>query len=221
MGIKWFPGTRVIRDPNILSNEAIKASPRKKIVIINWQPWYTDKIDLSWADLVIFFTTECIEQFDTLERGFIEQYNVGTKFICVAGGANTDFEPSRRYYIRNPEVFAKVVCSNMPHVDNISTKTKLFDALLGTPKTTRLYIFNQLKQSGLLEQSLVNLMKQFDTWIPTDPWFPHLPLVTYSSPELAVLESEEVSRVKSDIFCSADLAGGMQKLPILSFATTP
>ena len=207
--IDWFPNSIILQGASALEHELVRSSSQKKVIIIEFQPWHTDTYDLSWADLLIFFTPEAIYQglYHGLEEQIIKQYN-SDRYIFIAGGTECG-DMGEKFYVKNPETFAKVVCANLPMSFDYSNKTKLFDALLGVPKTFRIEIFNKIKKHNLLDCSLVNIMQLDEQWSGNlyGPYFPDTAqFENYTSPELIPLEASDLADIRTPTtFCSPQL----------------
>ena len=68
LGIKWADNAEIVSGA-VLTD--IWPADRKRVVLISWLPWISQKIDLSWADLVIFFTTEFLSIWCRRHLGFL------------------------------------------------------------------------------------------------------------------------------------------------------
>jgi len=204
LGIKWADNAEIVSGA-VLTD--IWPADRKRVVLISWLPWISQKIDLSWADLVIFFTTEFLEREvapnTPVAEQIYNQYNT-VKYLMVAGGSEYyNVHIDDRYYLQNPEFFSKVVCANPVYHPNYSNKEKLFDVLLGTPKISRQYIYYRLLENNLVDNSLVSIHPPTTDWqIPESPMFTLFESIAgreipnYESKEIAELEDDQVNRYK-------------------------
>ena len=190
--------------------------------------------DLSTAKTVLFFTTETLPYCGNWEMQISEieaKFNIKrNRLIFVCGGSELDYKqqvyqcplgPNKVFYFNY--FFNEVVRNNHQiglNYDHTLPRAKLFDCLLGGRKPHRIFIYNRLIESGLLDKSVVNLNKG-------SPWekqyfggYKHLDLVlkgpgftdldhlpVYSSPELAQWEIKDVANFKNtrqNDFYSAD-----------------
>jgi len=117
------------------------------------------KEDLSWADLVIHYTTEIVsgpwqEYEDLIFRTFNNK-----NFITICNGlANMPRHPRERVFA-DAQTFFTRVAKHFPSTEVKRVKkhkTIFFDALLGKQGTRRDKIFKIFKQNDLLEKNLVN-----------------------------------------------------------------
>lgn len=127
--------------------------------------------DLSSVPKIIFFTTEVVP----LCRDWVGELNQITKkfnapaerLYFVAGGTELDWHGNpmlcptgnERVFLFN-YFFYQVAINNRHdgiNFDHTSPRAKIFDCLLGSRKPHRIFIYNRLIESGLLERSIVNL----------------------------------------------------------------
>jgi len=160
LGIELFDRATVVNDPDPSS---IQNDHRKKVVIKNWWSWPDGNNqpaqDLSWADLIICYTSELIYgPWDLFYQTTSQHFN-NNKLICVSNGRyNLGHYPTDLVYDQLGHFFSKIVdlCQYQAW-DQLSCKPKIFDALLGIAKPHRIFVFQKLVESDLLDQTFVNL----------------------------------------------------------------
>ena len=182
---------------------------QKKVVLVDWSnfenvlnnPEYSD---FSWADLVISATTEQVSSafFNSIRSDQIVFNNPNT--IHLINGydiIDPDNLPSvlknDRVHLSWPYFFATVVSANDPvdYTDDImKSRLFLFEALVGSKKSPRSYIYYRLRDSCLLDRSLVNLSSNappnntnsfFESLEVLEPWGRIVP-DDYRSPALEI-----------------------------------
>jgi hypothetical protein len=143
----------------------VATDPRKKVVIKHWrnvEEINMLKEDLSWADLLILYTTDVIAgPWQDYCNAVVEQYNC-KKFICISEGrfCLTD-HPADRVFEDHEHHSNKIVNYCKFEEWNLTpTKPKLFDALIGSIdkeiKPHRYFVFCNLLENKLLNKSFVN-----------------------------------------------------------------
>ena len=160
LGIDLFGGAEVVHGP---VTDAIKSDPRTKVVIKKWWRAINHRAqsteDLSWAHQVICYTGELVNGPWEWYYGLtVRQFN-NNNFISVSTGrSNLVHYPGHLVYDDLGHFFSKIV--NVCRYEDWNTlpvKPKLFDALLGIAKPHRVFIFNHLGSTGLLDKSFVNI----------------------------------------------------------------
>lgn len=219
LGISWWPGyeAEIISGDgkrDIYSDPAIHSDPRKKIIVkeIPIHDPSPEVLDLTWCDAVIFTTMEMIQETPMPMTAYLEKFYPSRRYVFFAGGHDHYPQPrDPRFYIEFKETFSRVVCSNAPYTQT-RNKSKLFDVLLGTPKNNRRYIFEQLKEHGLLDDCLISMHPHtLDYQLNFQGPFANFvneTITDYESPELYLLENHAVAEFKQNTtsgtaFCSA------------------
>jgi hypothetical protein len=134
------------------------------VIIVNYFFSKTDtrpQEDLSWADLVIHYTTEIlIGPWEYYEQTVVKHFN-NKNFVSLCNGiSQMDDYPSDRVYVDSQTFFTRIAhyCRPMQITkSSTSSKDKLFDALLGKDDGRRPKVFEMLKENDLLDKSFVNL----------------------------------------------------------------
>jgi hypothetical protein len=160
VGIKLFDDAEIINDPDPRS---IKNDHRKKVVVRDWWSWRGGKNqppqDLSWANLLICYTSELINGPWESYYDMTSQHFNNKDLICVTNGRYAmDRYPDDLVFDQLEHFFSKIVdvCQYQDwHTSN--HKPKLFDALLGIAKPHRIFVFEKLIELDLLDLTFVNL----------------------------------------------------------------
>jgi hypothetical protein len=230
-GIEFFPKAEIyrgVRPPN--ANEMNFANDRrKKVAILFYEqikrrhatgkladtgpiedyPLEISDVPLNWADIVITFSMEPMQSWWPRIYSDINYAVHHDKIKCVFAShmPYTD-PPPDRFYTKQLSFFNYVVNANH-HQDineqNVPFRKYMFDVLIGTVKTARLYLMYRLLESDFLDQCLVNLQPS--------PYFENTELISqidpegfakygaidyYQSPGLADLEEPIVTKFKED-----------------------
>jgi hypothetical protein len=164
INISWFPNSEIISDRHL--PEKFFNDTRKKVVLVDYAfgmlPHDWKYHDLSWVDLVVCLNTEMTN------LNFNDSYNKATKdfnnknVIFILSGIRLEDQSNcipDRFYFPYLSFFHRVICAN----DQISVEynsARLFgiEALIGSKKYNRVFVFNKLKEFDLLETSLVSLV---------------------------------------------------------------
>jgi hypothetical protein len=192
-----------------------KEDPRKKIAIIQVESLKTQftqhidnfligPIDLSAWDLVILFSTEALEcWWSDIRDEFAQQLNTD-KLIWIFGGAQSySSPPPDTTYLRYLTFFNRTVIANKYQDCSADSKPYLFDALIGTLKSTRLFVLYQILDSKFKDKVLTNIQPhpmKFETvgiaaWRPEQ--FERMGVISdYQSPGLLELEQPEIKEFK-------------------------
>jgi hypothetical protein len=166
---------------------------RTKIVIKNWWPYLDssrlEKQDLSWADLLVCYTTEVITgPWQKYEDLTIQQFN-NPNFICLCNGTYRlpDY-PKKRVYSDMLTWFSQTAyyCYYEPWMQN-KNKLKIFDALMGQARPNRIFLLEKLIESDLLDKTLTSIHGSKN----------------YRSPELSDLEPPSVNQYFKNSIISA------------------
>lgn len=165
LDFRLFDNAEIITSKLPTDTDALAKDPRLKIVIKYWWLWDGTNepgIDLSWADLIICYTGELVNgPWDWYYQKTVAQFN-NNNFIVIADATNNlpDF-PKHRVYSDLGNWFTRMVETLHYQEWNLKEpKAKIFDALLGTSKPHRNFIFNRLERHNLLDHSFVNIVSQ-------------------------------------------------------------
>lgn len=161
--ISWVPDADYIYNMDQLRHD-----PRIKILIIpmfNPGGPFPVQADYSWVDLIIGVTSEPSDYSLSVAQDAVNNQNV----IFIAGGQAKDSGDASRTY--SPMIYwVSQTFENNNYVPTVlpSQKPYQFDALLGSNKPSRMYVFYKLFDSGLLEKSLVSIWRQHQDFAPKD-----------------------------------------------------
>jgi hypothetical protein len=230
-GIEWFPRAEIyrgVRPPN--ANEMnFAADKRKKVAILFYEhikrrhatgqlaetgpiedyPLEISNTPLNWADIVITFSTEQMQEWWPRIYSDINYAVHHDKIKCVFASHMPYTDPPHdRFYTKQLSFFNYVVNANH-HQDinerNVPFRKYMFDVLIGTVKTARLYLMYRLLESDFLDQCLVNLQPSpyFDDpalikQIDPQGFAKHGTIDRYQSIGLADLEEPVVTKFKED-----------------------
>jgi len=156
------------------------------------------KEDLSWADLVIHYTTEIVSgPWQEYEDLIFETVN-NKNFITICNGlANMPWYPSERVFADAQTFFTRVArfCP-ITEVKRVQEhRTIMFDALLGKQGARRDKIFKILKQNDLVEKNLVNYYWDMGDTIYRSPlldMYDNNPIIGSSNPSPAEIPFSHV-----------------------------
>jgi len=180
LGIDLFPGI----DQSDGSKYYFTNDKRKKIVIKHWWPYlehgHLEKQDLSWADLVVCYTTEVVNgPWSHYEKITTEQFN-NPNFITVCNGTYqlVDY-PTDRVYEDTLTFFSQTAyyCYFEPWMQT-KNKPMIFDALLGQDRPHRVFLMKKLIGSGLIDKTFASIYGSY----------------SYRSPELYNIESQSINQ---------------------------
>jgi hypothetical protein len=164
--------------------------------------YYPDRIDYSWADLII-----CVQEENLVGPEWIEFFNnpgeyFGTdsdRVISIVAGTNTDISYNNVYPPNVLRVPLNMWCSwvtacNTPvEYQPDYDRPYKFEALLGGSKENRQFVYRKLKNHGLLEQGLLSISAQtFRS--PTDRVYHD---DYYRSPALDVYDDQHMLNIRA------------------------
>jgi hypothetical protein len=155
INISWFPDSEIISDRHL--PEKFFNDTRKKVVLVDYAfgmlPHDWKYHDLSWVDLVVCLNTEMTN------LNFNDSYNKATKdfnnknVIFILSGIRLEDQSNcipDRFYFPYLNFFHRVTRAN----DEISVEynsARLFniEALIGSKKYNRVFVFSKLKEFDL------------------------------------------------------------------------
>jgi hypothetical protein len=215
-GQEFFPNAEICRDP-LPPNCRWDKDPRKKVALVFYelvrkpgqQPskQTIQNLDLGWADIVIVYTTECMPNWWPIVYGEVCQQLHSDQVLFLWNGIPTYTEPPKDIMFSNMRsFFSFIVASNTYqeiNQDNVPFRKYMFDALMGTVKTSRLYFLYRLMESDFQHQVLINLQPNPHNYnwrgIQTvDPigWAKHGAIENAVSPALIDLEEPTIKNFK-------------------------
>lgn len=162
--------------------------------------------NLNWADLVVVYSTEPMSNWWPRIYGDINNAVHTDRIKCVFAGHMTYYTPpSDRFFTDQLSFFSYVVYANQ--IQNINQTTVpfrkyMFDMLMGTLKTARLYLLYRLLESDFINQCLINLQPR--PWpdplhiaeVDPEGLAKHGIIESYTSPALYDLEEPLVQQFK-------------------------
>ena len=224
LGARWF------RDVDLINNfeepVGMRYNPGFKVVFTCLIRVPTR--DLSWANLVVVFTDEQCDPYNSCVAGFRDQYN-NSNVVVAAGGVKLNYD--HKQYHKPDWLFCPatsfanyLIAANQPRdIDFVSDRPYLFDALLGGIKPHRKYIFNRLQEDNLLDKSLVNLSSgPYDRWYANNSYGLDYqdPVTAFTSPGLLDLEEDSIREYRpswsGEIQKNASIAGLVGFTPLMS-----
>lgn len=211
LGLSWFGDNEVISQPEL--PDSMLQDTRKKIVFVEYYNGqfltaWPYRVDYSWADLVVCFDSEYVASQEGYYRQAARTFT-NANVIFITGGLNVkDYNAiaDARFFHPYLAFFHRVVMGNYNiRLNWPDTRPYLFDALLGGKKFHRLFVFDKLKQTNLLDQSIVALKTTpFDTFLedagdmttPPNTWRKRPPVEDYYSTVLNELEDSDMLEFK-------------------------
>ena len=156
IGFDLFPGCEIRTD---YYDKSKIDTNNCNIVLINYffhpNNFTRIKEDLSWADLVIHYTTEVIYgPWVDYKKLMLEYFNTD-KFISVCNGI-VDMKVNDKIYTDTQTFFTRMADYIVPALQKVKSKQKLFDALLGKNDPCRSAVFKLLETNKLLDKTFVN-----------------------------------------------------------------
>jgi hypothetical protein len=187
--------------------EAYRNISTLKVAIVHCTYHNTPPADLSMFHLVIAVDEECVSvNLDTYIKRTKQSFS-NTNIIMLIGGARLSELPDPlAENVGNifwfPTLLLRIpFCNQYPYWDVNYQKvdknrSKLFDALLGTSKSHRLWVLQQLVNSRLINQSYVSIY--YNKILPTEKF------ISYRSPDLDLVESAEAKNIFGAVDSVAD-----------------
>lgn len=215
-GQEFFPNAEICRD-SLPPSWRLTNDPRKKVAIVFYesilkpgqQPSSSSihDLNLGWADLVIVYTTECMHNWWPIVYGEVCQQLHTDRVLFFWNGMPTYTKPPNDIMFANMRSFFNfVVASNTyQEINEVNTPFRkyMFDALMGTVKTSRLYFLYRLMESQFYDQVLINLQPNPHNYDwrsiqAVDPvgWAKHGALENVVTPTLLDLEEPAIRDFK-------------------------
>ena len=231
-GKEFFPNAEICNDwPGPvgapLTLERFQRDPRKKIALLFLEKIYLPhtkphrsqdqeqrgitNLHLGWADLVIVYTTENLQNWWPIVYGDIcKQIHTDRIVLCTAGGVSYSNPEPNLVFVNHQSLLSYVAAGN-EFVDinevTVPFRKSMFDCLMGTVKLSRMALFYRLLDNKFLDQpinTLVNLQPNPHKDLDWDLVRDHIPdsfarhgMVTdFASPELFDLEEDVVKEFK-------------------------
>lgn len=155
--VDFFQGAEVIEHNDLALTQELHNDPRKKIVIVNYQELVNvEQFNVAWADIVIVSNTEPLNNWWTTVYSDLSKKLSNDRIIGMFNGEiNYTNVPKDIFYTRLTTWFSKVVWANdyqSINAANTPFRKYMFDALMGTPKASRLYLLYRLLESDFADQ---------------------------------------------------------------------
>jgi hypothetical protein len=162
---------------------------------------------LNWADIVITYSTEPLQNWWPRIYGDINYAVHHDKIKCVFAShmPYTD-PPPDRFYTDQLSFFSMVATANQyKDITEVTVPFRkyMFDILMGTVKTSRLYLMYRLLESDFMDQCLINLQPSphgddVSRLRTVDPqgFKTHGLIQRFQSPALADLEEPVIAKFK-------------------------
>lgn len=162
---------------------------------------------LQWADLVITFTSEFMPTWWPIVYSNVCKQTHNDRIVCLFDGTTTYTNPPEdRIFVNMRSFFSIVVAANQYqeiNQVNVPFRKYMFDILMGTAKTARVYLMYRLLDHDLTNTTLINLQPNphgflWDHIQQIDPvgWHKYGSLDSYSSPALLDLEEPVIREFK-------------------------
>lgn len=226
-GTEFFPNAEIYRGLEPPSGAKIKElarDSRKKIALLFhenlYRPWSLPNkpfnpdrneiadLHLGWADLVIIYTCEQMKNWWPVIYGEVCRQLHTDRIVLMVAGYNTYTDPDPNFIFVNHQSFLSYVATGNAVMDvnevTVPFRKYMFDCLIGTVKPARLGLFYRLLDSGLANESLINLQPNphwEPDWKVVEQMLPgminkHGTFTDYSSPALMDLEDDIVKKFK-------------------------
>lgn len=228
-GHEWFPRAEIYRGTRPPGASEFKhGDPRKKVALLFFEhfnrplsggtiadsgpiedhPNLIADQNLQWADIVVTHSTEHLSNWWPLVYADICKAVHSDRIKCVfSGQPRYTAPPPERFFTDQLSFFSYVVAANQYQpVDQktVPFRKYMFDVLMGTVKTSRLYLMYRLLESGFIDHCLVNLQPrpwpdplQIETVDPVG-FQQHGLIERYTTDTLFDLEEPVVQKFKQD-----------------------
>lgn len=166
----------------------------RKIILLDWWFYRTfnihSTIDLSWADLIVCASSELIHhpfnKFDAHTKQALNNENC----VYMYNGYLKDVNIPNHRVFNSQCVASMLVYGNTFENTHARYKDKLYDCLLGIQKPNRKFVFDQMRNSHLLENTLLSAYNPINT-VGLGSWEEE-----YQSEDLAKYESVSFASLK-------------------------
>jgi len=227
-GTEFFPNAEIYRGlkpPLGAKVKELAGDSRKKIALLFYEnlyrPWSLPNkpfnpdnneiadLHLGWADLVVVYTSEQLKNWWPIIYGEVSRQLHTDRIVLMVAGYNNYSDPDPNFIFVNHQSVLSYVSAGNAFMDvnevTVPFRKYMFDCLIGTIKPGRLGLFYRLLDSGLANESLINLQ-------PNPHWEPdwkvveclspgmiskHGAVMDYSSPALIDLEEDVIKDFKT------------------------
>ena len=235
-GVTFFPNAEVytgIDCPGPMQID-MQTDPRKKIAILSYEsipnsftnkglnsPVHLVDIHLQWADLVIFHSTELMQHWWPVVYGELCKHIHNDRILCVFNGQQTyTTAPSNLMHTRINPWFSYVVLNNQYQditEETVPFRKYMFDALIGTTKTARMYLYYKLADSEFFNLVLTSIQANPEgyNWdqirnLCPEGYNKHGQILDYATPALDQLEEDVIAEFKSQASTPQERYSGNQ-----------
>jgi hypothetical protein len=227
-GTEFFPNAEIyrgIKPPSGAKVKELARDSRKKIALLFYEnlyrPWSQPNkpfnpdcneiadLHTGWADLVVVYTSEQMKNWWPFIYGEVCRQLHTDRIVLMVAGYNNYTDPDPNFIFSNHQSFLSYVSAGNTFMDvtevTVPFRKYMFDCLIGTVKPGRLGLFYRLLDSGLANESLINLQPNphwEPNWNVVEQLSPgminkHGAVINYSSPALIDLEEDVVKDFKT------------------------
>ena len=219
-GHDLFPNAEIYRGtrPPDAREFGSKSDKRIKVAMLFYEHVFQDgrpatpdqicNTKLQWADIVITYTTEFMPNWWPIVYGNICKQTHNDRIVCLFDGSTTYTSPPEDRIFTNMRSFFSIVVAANHYQDinqvNTPFRKYMFDMLIGTAKTARVYLMYRLLDHELTDRVLINLQPNPHnfSWdyiqkIDPDGWAKYGAVDNYSSPALLELEEPVIQEFKN------------------------
>lgn len=221
-GIELFPNAEVYREPTPPNANQLDFANdcRTKVAVLFYEQIFQEgkeagpppqirNMGLQWADLIVVYSTEFMPTWWPMVYSNICRQVHNDRIVCLFGGQVTySTPPTDRIYTNMRSFFSMVAIANHYqeiNQNNVPFRKYMFDALIGTVKTARMYLMYRLLDHGMADNMLINLQPNphghlWDRIQQIDPegFDRYGMLENYCSPALNDLEDPSIKQFKQD-----------------------
>ena len=226
-GKEFFPNAEICKDWPCPAGKRFQGDSRKKIALLFLEkiylPWTKPhrlqdqaqqgitELHMGWADLVIVYTTENLQNWWPVVYGEIcRQLHTDRIVLCTAGGVSYSDPSPDLVFVNHQSLLSRVTAGNeFVDVNEVTVpfRKSMFDCLMGTVKLSRMALFYRLLDNNFLDRpiyTLVNLQPNPDgdpDWDMVRDCMPgsfarHGMVTDFASPELFELEEDVIKEFK-------------------------
>jgi hypothetical protein len=221
-GTEFFPNAEIYRgaEPPNANQLDFATDSRKKIAVLFYEQIFKEgqettgppqirDIGLQWADLIVVYSTEFMPTWWPVVYSNICKQVHNDRIVCLFGGQVTYSEPpADRIYTNMQSFFSMVATANHYqeiNQDNTPFRKYMFDALIGTVKTARMFLVYRLLDCEFDRNVLINLQPNphgysWDYIQQIDPegFAKYGKLENYCTPALLDFEEPVIKQFKHD-----------------------
>jgi hypothetical protein len=227
-GTEFFPNAEIyrgIKPPSGAKVKELAGDSRKKIALLFYEnlyrPWSLPNkpfnpdnneiadLHLGWADLVVVYTSEQLKNWWPIIYGEVSRQLHTDRIVLMVAGYNNYSDPDPNFIFVNHQSVLSYVSAGNAFMDvnevTVPFRKYMFDCLIGTIKPGRLGLFYRLLDSGLANESLINLQPnphwepdwKVVEWLSPGMISKHGAVMDYSSPALIDLEEDVIKDFKT------------------------